>query len=91
MIPSVQWKSIRVRRKPPWTMRALLTHRRNEGQRRCYGYPSRNRRSFGGKDTGTRLVYDDDPDRLIGRMAGVYTAEHYKHPSCFCHESESAG
>jgi len=47
--------------------------------------------SFGDKDTGARLVYDDDPDRLIGRMAEVYTDKHYKSPSCFCHESLPAG
>lgn len=46
--------------------------------------------SFGGKATGARLVYDDDPGRLIERMAEVYTAEHYKWPSCFCHESLAA-
>ncbi len=46
--------------------------------------------SFGDKDTGARLIYDSAPERLIARLAQVYTDEHYKHPSCFYQESASA-
>ena len=47
--------------------------------------------SFGAKDTGARLVYDSDPQRLTARLAKAYTSEHYKRPSCFCHETSPAG
>jgi len=36
-----------------------------------------------GKDTGARLVYDDDPDRLVAELLRVYDREHYRRPSCF--------
>ena len=36
------------------------------------------------KDTGARLVYDDDPRRLIDELLRLYRAEHYRRPSCFC-------
>jgi uncharacterized protein (TIGR00725 family) len=37
-----------------------------------------------GKDTGARVVYDDDPARLIGRLLTLYKTEHFRKPSCFC-------
>jgi len=43
--------------------------------------------SFGDKETGAKLIFDDDPDRLIGRMVEHYTYKHYTHPSCFCNET----
>lgn len=48
-------------------------------------------RSFGGKDTGARVLYDDDPAGLIATLAQAYTAHHYRRPSCFCDESLAAG
>lgn len=48
-------------------------------------------KSFGEKETGARLVFDDDPVRLVSRLVELYTSEHYKHPSCFCHETVPAG
>lgn len=36
------------------------------------------------KDTGARVVYDDDPVRLIERLLTVYKTEHFRKPSCFC-------
>jgi len=47
--------------------------------------------SFGEKDTGARLVYDADPQRLMAKLAEAYTTEHYKRPSCFCHDVSPAG
>lgn len=47
--------------------------------------------SFGDKDTGAKLIYEAAPDRLIDRMVELYTSEHYKHPSCFCHDSAAVG
>ncbi len=47
--------------------------------------------SFGGKDTGARLIYDADPQQLMARLAEAYTSGHYKHPSDFCHDSSPAG
>jgi hypothetical protein len=43
-----------------------------------------------GKDTGARVVYDDDPARLIDRLLTVYKTEHFRKPSCFC-DSRMAG
>jgi uncharacterized protein (TIGR00725 family) len=37
-----------------------------------------------GKETGARVVYDDDPVRLIERLLTVYKTEHFRKPSCFC-------
>jgi uncharacterized protein (TIGR00725 family) len=37
-----------------------------------------------GKDTGSRVVYDDDPARLVDRVIHVYRTEHARRPSCFC-------
>lgn len=36
-----------------------------------------------GKDTGARIVYDDDPVKLIERLLTVYKTEHFRKPSCF--------
>jgi len=47
--------------------------------------------SFDDKDTGAKVIYDADPQQLMARLAEAYTTEHYKHPSCFCHESSPAG
>jgi len=46
--------------------------------------------SFGDKTTGAHVIYDPDPQKLMARLARAYTTEHYKHPSCFCHESSPA-
>jgi uncharacterized protein (TIGR00725 family) len=43
-----------------------------------------------GKDTGARIVYDDDPVKLIERLLTVYKTEHFRKPSCFC-ESHANG
>lgn len=37
-----------------------------------------------GKETSARVVYDDDPARLVDRLIHVYRTEHYRKPSCFC-------
>jgi uncharacterized protein (TIGR00725 family) len=47
--------------------------------------------SFGDKETGAQVIYDADPQQLMARLSEIYTTEHYKHPSCFCHESATAG
>ena len=36
------------------------------------------------KDTGARVLYDDDPDKLIGRLVEYYRAHHFRKASCFC-------
>lgn len=48
-------------------------------------------KSFGEKDTGARLLYEDDPAALIQKLAEMYTTHHYKRPSCFCGEHVAAG
>jgi len=36
------------------------------------------------KDTGARVLYDDDPKKLIERVVEYYRAHHFRKPSCFC-------
>lgn len=36
------------------------------------------------KETGSRVVYNDEPDALVEQLLDVYLTEHYRHPSCFC-------
>ena len=35
------------------------------------------------KNTGARVLYDDDPRRLVERMVRTYRLQHYKKPSIF--------
>ncbi len=35
------------------------------------------------KETGAVIIYDDDPVRLIDRLAEFYMKEHAAHPNCF--------
>lgn len=35
------------------------------------------------KETGAVIIYDDDPVRLIDRLADFYLKEHAAHPNCF--------
>jgi uncharacterized protein (TIGR00725 family) len=43
-----------------------------------------------GKETGARVVYADDPVRLIDRLLTEYRTEHFRKPSCFC-DSRTGG
>ena len=43
------------------------------------------------KQTGGRVVFEEDPVRLIDRLLEVYRTEHYRKPSCFCDEKLQAG
>lgn len=36
------------------------------------------------KDTGARVIYDDDPRRLVAKLLDVYRTEHFRRPSVFC-------
>ena len=36
------------------------------------------------KETGSRVLYDDKPDRLVERLLEIYRTEHYRQPSVFC-------
>jgi uncharacterized protein (TIGR00725 family) len=40
------------------------------------------------KKTGSKIIYDSDPEKLIRRLLAYYDKEHHKHPSCFCEEVE---
>ena len=42
------------------------------------------------KDTGARLIFESDPEALLGKLLESYTASHYKRPSCFCDELPAA-
>ena len=35
------------------------------------------------KETGARVLYDSDPERLVTELIRVYRTEHYRRPSCF--------
>ena len=36
------------------------------------------------KQTGARVVYNDDPDALVEELLRVFRTEHFRRPSCFC-------
>lgn len=36
------------------------------------------------KDTGSEVVYDAEPERLIEQLLHVYRRSHFRRPSCFC-------
>lgn len=40
------------------------------------------------KQTGARVIYDDDPHKLIVHLLEVYQSEHYRRPSVFCRRTE---
>jgi hypothetical protein len=40
------------------------------------------------KNTGSKIIYDDDPGRLVRKLLSYYTKEHFRHPSC--HDGEGA-
>lgn len=42
------------------------------------------------KETGARVLYDDEPARLVGELLSVYRTEHYRRPSCFCRACDAA-
>ena len=43
------------------------------------------------KQTGARVVYDDQPRRLVTELLKIYREEHYRRPSVFCHEPPATG
>lgn len=47
------------------------------------------------KQTGARVLYDGDPQNLVGRLLTVYQQEHFRQPSVFCraagHQDAVAG
>lgn len=40
------------------------------------------------KDTGAKVIYEQEPQRLVERMLETYHREHFRKPSCFCHACE---
>lgn len=36
------------------------------------------------KETGARVIYDHDPQRLVANLLEIYRTEHYRRPSVFC-------
>ncbi len=43
------------------------------------------------KQTGARVVYDDQPRRLVSELLRIYREEHHRRPSVFCHEPAATG
>lgn len=41
------------------------------------------------KETGARVLYNDDPKQLIRELLEVYKTEHFRHPSVFCRENSN--
>jgi uncharacterized protein (TIGR00725 family) len=42
------------------------------------------------KQTGARVVYDDQPRHLVTELLRIYREEHYRRPSVFCNEPASS-
>jgi uncharacterized protein (TIGR00725 family) len=42
------------------------------------------------KETGARVLYDDDPDRLIERLVQYYLREHHRRPHVFAGAAHAA-
>ena len=40
------------------------------------------------KQTGARVVYNDDPRNLVKELLAVFLTEHFRHPSVFCRGSQ---
>lgn len=38
------------------------------------------------KETGARVLFDTDPQRLVKSLLEVYRSVHYRKPSCFCED-----
>lgn len=38
------------------------------------------------KETGARVIYEPDPERLVDELLRVYREQHHRKPSCFCNE-----
>ncbi len=38
------------------------------------------------KETGARVVYEEDPAHLVTEVLRVYRTSHHRRPSCFCAE-----
>ena len=38
------------------------------------------------KETGARVIYDTDPQRLVASLLEVYRTVHHHKPSCFCED-----
>jgi len=36
------------------------------------------------KDTGAKLIYASDPEKLVEKLIAVYEEQHFRKPSCFC-------
>lgn len=39
------------------------------------------------RDTGARVLYNDDPVQLVQNLLEVYRTEHFRHPSVFCRDN----
>lgn len=38
------------------------------------------------KDTGARVIYERNPERLVHELLRLYRSAHFRKPSCFCEE-----
>jgi len=36
------------------------------------------------KDTGAKLIYESNPEKLVDKLITVYEEQHFRKPSCFC-------
>jgi len=36
------------------------------------------------KDTGAKIFYNEDPQKLVESLSEYYLSQHFKRPSCFC-------
>ena len=42
------------------------------------------------KETGARVIYDTDPERIVTKLLETYRTAHFRKPSCFCEEVPSS-
>ena len=36
------------------------------------------------KDTGAKLIYESNPEKLVDKLITTYEEQHFQKPSCFC-------
>ncbi len=36
------------------------------------------------KDTGAKLIYESNPEKLVDKLVAAYEEQHFRKPSCFC-------
>ena len=43
------------------------------------------------KDTGAKLIYESNPEKLVDKLITAYEENHFRKPSCFCSGPQNSG